>query len=162
MSGYEMMNLDANQRDAYITAPDDSAKTAHEALPPSAQPNVVMPGPTDDQPATPLGGKSARSHDRNLYGMPLAWRGLQLLGVAIGIAGVWFVAAWIRHGRMPLGEVFPQKIRISIGHPPQPILPPDWLLAIVGLMVLVSLAMVLVGTQDANWKLRARKPAKST
>ena len=147
------MNLDMNQHETYITAPDDSAKVVREAIPPPGQPKVVIPGPTDDAAGIPPSGRRTAAHRGKFYGMSLAWRGLRVLGVAFGIAAIWFVGAWVRHGRMPLGLNQP-RIRISIGSPPDPILPPVWLLAILGLLVLISLCMMLLGTQDVNPKMK--------
>ena len=145
-----------NQHETFITAPDDSAKVVREAIPPPAQPKVVIPAPTDDAAGALPTGRPTTAHRGNFYGMALAWRGLRVLGVAFGIAGIWFVGAWIRHGRLPSGLAQP-RIKLSIGSPPEPILPHPWLLAILGLLVLVSLGMMLLGTQDAAPKMRFKK-----
>ena len=152
-----------NQHETYISAPDDSAKIVREAIPPPAQPKAVIPGATDEQPGFLPNGRTTEQHRGKFYGMSLAWRGLHLLGVAIGIMAVWYVIAWIQHGRQPL-PWFDTPIRISVGYPwtaPSPIFPPDWLLAVVGLLVLISLLMMLLGTQDVNPKMKLpedRKP----
>jgi hypothetical protein len=87
--------------------------------------------------------------------MSLAWRGLNLLGIAVGIATVWFVWEWFSHGRMPLG-LFPAALH-GIGYPPSPILPPIWLGIIIVPMVVISFCMMLLGTQDVIPKMKFKK-----
>lgn len=159
-----MMNLDMNQHETYITAPDDSAKVVREAIPPPGQPKVVIPGPTDDVAGTPPSGRRIAAHRGKFYGMSLAWRGLRVLGVAFGIVAVWFVGAWVRHGRMPLGLLQPRiRLGLGSGYYPDPILPPMWLTAICGLLVLVAFCMMLLGTQDVNPKMKKPgEPNKTT
>jgi len=140
-----MMHLNMNQPETYITAPDDSDKIVREAIPPPAQPKVVIPGPADRLRDRFAGGKAGKHGNVSFYGLRLAWRGLYLLGIALGVVGAWFFTAWIRHGRMPL--VQPQNT-FSIGTLPDRILPPEWLVAIVGLLTVVSLCMLLLGTHD--------------
>jgi hypothetical protein len=148
------MNLDINRHQTYITAPNDSSKVVREAIPPAGQPKVVFPGPTDQQPGLlPNDRTNARSHS-SFYGVPLTWRGLHLLGITIGIAAIWFVAAWVRHGRMPLGL---QQPRTLLGGNPDPILPPVWLLTVLGLLLLISFCMMLFGTQDAAPRITFNK-----
>ncbi|MFC1498276.1 hypothetical protein ACFLS1_07395 [Verrucomicrobiota bacterium] len=150
------MNLDINQHETYITAPDDLSKIVREAIPSPAQPKVVIPGPTDHVNGILPDGKRTAAHRGKLYGMSLAWRGLRFLGFTFGIAAVWFVGAWVCHGRMPLCLSQP-RIRFSIGSPPSPILPPTWLVAILGLMVFISICMMLFGTQDITPKIKFKE-----
>lgn len=151
------MNLDIDQHETFISAPDDSAKVVREAIPPAPPIKVVIPGPIDQQVDHFPGGRKGERRWANWYGTPLVWRGLHLLGVSIGIAAVWFVAAWVRHGRLPLGMSF-SNVRLSIGGPPpSPILPSTWLVAVLGLLALISLCMMFVGTQDANPKMMFKK-----
>jgi hypothetical protein len=147
------MNLDINQEQTYITAPDDTSAIVREAIPPPAQPKVVIPNPSDREPASRSGGRSAKQSHANFYGLRLAWRGLHVLGAAFGIAGAWFVSAWIKYGRLPLIE---HPGRTSFGGF-QPIRPPEWLLAITGLLFLISLGMLLLGTQDVTPKMTHKK-----
>ena len=102
-----------------------------------------------------------------MHGIPLVRRGLHLLGLAIGIAMTWYVASWIIHGRQPLDAhipvagPLPGAIRISIDEDAgcyAPILPPAWLLAILGLLTLAAFAMMFVGLQDINPRLRKNTP----
>ena len=153
------MNLDINQHETYITAPDDSSKIVQEAIPPPAQPKVVVPGPTDHATGILPNGKPTAAHRGKLYGMSLAWRGLRLLGIAFGIAAIWFVGAWVRHGKMPLGLCPEPRIIIGIGSgaTPSPIWPPTWLVAILGLMAFISICMMLLGTQDVTPKMKFKK-----
>ena len=147
------MNLDINQQQTYITAPDDTSSIVKEAIPPPAQPKVVIPGPVDREPTSRSGDRVAKQSDAKFYGLRLAWRGLYALGFAIGIAGAWFVTAWIKHGRLPLME---HVSRSSFGGSP-PIQPPAWLLVITGVLCLISLGMLLLGTQDATPKMTRKK-----
>jgi len=151
------MNFDINQEQTYITAPDDTSAIVREAIPPPAQPKVVIPNPSARDPAAPPGGKAAKQSHANFYGLRLAWRGLYVLGSALGIAGVWFVTAWIRHGRLPLVEYQSQSSRIGIDWVPPIIRPPEWLLAITGFLFLISLGMLLLGTQDVTPKMTHKK-----
>ncbi len=146
------MHLDMNQPETHITAADDSHKIVHEAIPPPASPKVVIPGPADHSTGVLPNGKPPATNRGRLYGMALAWRGVRLLGFALGVAAVWFVAAWLRHGRMPLTAT-----ASPMGGTLSPVLPPTWLLAILGLMVLISICMMFLGTQDAIPKMRAKK-----
>ena len=158
------MNLDMNQHETYITAPDDASKIVREAIPPATQMKVVIARPSDERARGISGTKQTARHRGTLYGMPFAWRGLYLFGITIGIVGAWFVAAWIRHGRMPLGLSIMPQVRLSFGSPPSPIYPPTWLLAVAGVLSLISIAMMLSGTQDANPKMKFRqdKPPKAS
>jgi hypothetical protein len=155
------MNMEMNQHDSYITAPDDSARIPHEAIPTPSQVKLVIPGPTDDQGSTRSRNSADSSKRGKHYGMRLAWRGQHLLGVAFGIAGAWFIAAWVGHGRMPLGLSPAPRLGLGIGGatPPSRILPPMWLLAIVGLFVLLSICMMLLGTNDVTPKLNRSEEA---
>jgi hypothetical protein len=148
------MNLDVDQHETYIAAQDDSSKIVQEAISPPAQPKVVIPVPTDEASGARLGGTRTKRSRTNFCGLRLAWRGLYLLGVALGVAGAWFITAWIRHGRIPLSQ--PQII-LSISTPPDRILPPEWLVAAVGLLAVVSLCMMLLGTHDVIPKLTFKK-----
>lgn len=150
------MNLDVNQQKTYITTRDDSAMVVRETILPPGQPKFVIPGPTDDAAGIPPSCRPTAAHRGKIYGMSLAWRGLRVLGVAFGIAVIWFAGSWVRHGRMPL-ELGQPRIRASIESPPVPILPPVWLLAILGLFVLISISMMLFGTQDVAPKIRFTK-----
>ena len=147
------MNLDMNQHETYITAPDDAAKVVRDAIPPPAQPNAVIPGPTDDATSVPPHRRRPAEHRGKLYGMPLAWRGLRVLGVAFGIAAVWFLAAWVRHGEMPLGLSPAPRLDSH----QSPVLPPMWMIAILGLMVAISICVMLLGTQDVSPKMKFKK-----
>lgn len=154
------VNMGMSQHETYITRPDDSSKVVREAIPPAGQQKVVVPGPTDQQAGIlPDGQTRAQRRDR-WCGMARAWRGLRLLGVALGIAAVWFVAAWIHHGTVPLG-LYKSGIRSSFGSP-SPILPPMWLVAILGLLGLIAILMMLLGTQDANPRMKFRQKQKPT
>jgi len=147
------MNFDINKEQTYITAPDDTSAIVREAIPPPAQPKVVIPNPSDSDPAAPSGGKAAKQSHANFYGLRLAWRGLYVLGSTLGIAGCWFVTAWIRHGRLPMiaGQ------RHAFFGELQPIRPPEWLLAITGLLFLISLGMLLQGTKDVTPKMTHKR-----
>lgn len=153
------MNLNMNQHQTSITAPDDSAKLRREAIPPAGQTEIVIPRRTADATGAPPLGRSAPAQRGKLYGMSLAWRGLRVVGVTFAIAAVWFVGAWVRYGRIPLGLNEP-----TIRPAPAPILPPVWLLAILGLLVVISICMILSGTQDVVPKLKftnGRQPNKT-
>ncbi|MEK7996685.1 MAG: hypothetical protein AAB403_23015 [Planctomycetota bacterium] len=154
------MNLDVNQHETYVKAPDDLSKIVSEAIPPPAQPKVAIPVPTDRKTGLRPNGNTTRQQRSKLYGMPLAWRGLNLLGVAIGIAGLWFVTAWVIHGRLPM--MTPEVARFSPSGPQDRILPPSWLYAVVGSLALISFGMMLLGTQDASPKLRKSKKPNPT
>jgi hypothetical protein len=148
------MNLDINQEQTYITAPDDTSAIVREAIPPPAQPKVVIPNPSDRDPAAPSGGRAAKQSHANFYGLRLAWRGLYVLGSAFGIAGAWFVTAWIKHGRLPLIE---HQLKLRTGWVSTIIRAPEWLLAITGFLFLISLGMLLLGTQDVTPKMTHKK-----
>jgi len=154
------MNLDMNQHETYITMPDDSAKIEREAIPPPGQPKVVIPGPTDDTKGLPSSRKPTAAHSGKLHGMSLAWRGIRLLGLAFGISAAWFFAAWIHHGRVPLG-LFQPRIMPSIYTPPSLIWPPTWLAAIVGLLLFISLCMMLLGIQDVTPRINFKNKAET-
>lgn len=145
-----------NQQQVQITLPDDAAKVRYEATVPrkstSPQPETLVPCSTDPQRGDLPRDRSTTGRFGNLYGMPLAWRGLQLLGGVIGITAVWYVGVWIAYGRMPLLPT--HDFWGGIGHL-DPILPPMWLVALLGPFTLISLVMMLLGTQDANPKIRA-------
>lgn len=140
-----------DQHKAYITTPDDSAAIVREAIPPPAQPQIVIPGPTDHQSGKRPGGKTSMRNRSSFYGLLLAWRGLHVLGAAFGIAGAWYVTAWIRHGRLPLTVQ-----RTYFGELP-PIRAPEWLLAVTGFLLLISLCMLLLGTQESTPKMNFKK-----
>ena len=149
--------MDLNHHQTYITAPHGSAQIEREAIPPDSQVKVVIPAPSDRQSGLFPNGDAAARHRDKLYGMALAWRGLHLLGVTIGIAVIWFVIAWVRHDTVPLGLV-ESEVRMAMGgNPASPILPPTWLVAVLGLLTLISLFMMLMGTQDANPRIRFGK-----
>ena len=139
-----------NQHDSYLTAPDDSDKVANKAIPPPAAPRVVIPGLNEVLPS----GMPKAAPRGSLYGMRLARSGIRLLTIALGIAATWFVAAWVHHGRMPLLLSHPSpRLWIGVVHVQERILPPVWLTAVLGLLVLVALVMMVVGTQDATPKM---------
>ncbi len=148
------MNLDSNQHETYITAADDKTESVQEAIPPAAQPDVVIPGPADHRSG---GGNRDEGAPRRgtLYGMSLARLGLRSLGAAFAAAGLWFIAAWVWHGTIPLG--LRGSGNIGIGSPARPLVPPLWLLAIIGVLVLISLGMMLLGTQDDSGRIERTK-----
>ena len=105
-----------------------------------------------------------------MHGQPLVRRGLHLLGLAIGIAMTWFIAAWIIHGSQPLDTLTPVArlgqgtVRCSVGEVvyQAPILPSAWLLAMLALLTLAAFAMMFVGSQDINRRLRKNTPEPRT
>ncbi len=145
-----------DQHETYITAPDDVSKNVRAAIPPPAQPQVVFPGPMDREPSARRGIPSRKSVSASYYGLRLAWRGLHVMGLAIGIAATWYISAWVHHGRLPL--VKPQ-LRMGFGSYSR-ILPPDWLLAITGSLVIIALYMLLLGSRDVTPRIR-RKATES-
>jgi len=155
------MNLDMNKHETYITAPDDASKVMREAIPPPAQPKVVIPNPTDNRLGR-FDGKTSIRDRSSFYGLRLAWRGLQLLGIAFGIAGGWYVTAWVQHGRAPLIQSVVRAVSpyVRYGSEPDPIVPPQWLLAVVGSLTIIALFMMLLGTQDSTPKMNFKKDGK--
>lgn len=144
------MNAGMNQHETYLTVPNDTSKIMREATPPPAQPAVVISQPIDRPKGfVPNVTKIARRL-RNFYGLPLAKRGLLLLGVDIALAGSWYVSVWIINGRQPL--IQPRYSRFGIGTDPGPILPPDLLMGILACIALTSFFMMFLGTQDDNHK----------
>ena len=139
-----------NHHEIHISSPDQSQQMDREAVPPPA---VLVPRPTDEQADIPPSSTRGQRCRQGLYGMPLVWRGLRLLAVAFGIAGIWFAGAWIRHGRMPL-----IASGIPFGDLSDPILPPEWLIAILVLLAGIAIAMMLLGTQDdaKQWRSNER------
>ena len=150
------MNLDITQQEAFITAPADSEIVLHEAVLPPGQPKVVSSLPAAHAIGILPNGNPMTSRRGNLYGMSLAWRGLNLLGIALGIATVWFVWEWFDQGRMPLGLALKQRNCMG-GALPSPILPPIWLGIIIVPMAVVSLCMMVLGTQDVIPKMKFKK-----
>ena len=147
--------MDFNQHEASFTAPDNTTKIVHEAVMPPGQPTVVVTASEDDKSGRIPDSKSNDRHTGRHYGMTLVWRGVNVLGVAIGIAATWYVTAWIRHGQQPLA---PPRIALhSLGKTPLAVLPPDWLLAVVGLLGLISLGMMFLGLRDVTPKMNFGK-----
>jgi hypothetical protein len=153
------MNLYVAQHETYIIAPDDSAKIVHEAVLPPGQPKVVIPAPTNPALGILPNGNPLAMHRSNLHGLSLAWRGLNLLGIALGIATVWFVWEWFDQGRMPLGLSLERRNCMG-GSLPSPILPPIWLGVILVPMAVISLCMLVLGTQDVIPKMKFKKDIK--
>ena len=97
-----------------------------------------------------FGGKTSIRNRSSFYGLRLAWRGIQLLGVAFGIAGGWYVTAWVKYGRAPLIQpviraLSRTHVRTGWDSIPDPIVPPQWLLAVVGFLTVIALCMMLLG-----------------
>jgi hypothetical protein len=147
------MNLNMDQQETYITAPDDASKNVRAAIPPPAQPRVVFPGPMDRDPAARRGLPTRKRGDVSFYGLGLAWRGLHVIGLAIGIVAAWYISAWVHHGRLPLTE---PQFKTGFG-PYNRILPPEWLLAITGSLVVIALFMLLLGSRDVIPRIRRNK-----
>jgi hypothetical protein len=148
------MNTDLSQRETCLTVPDDTSAIRREAIPPPAQPAIVIREATDlPKGFLPNDSKVTRQL-RNYYGLPLAQRGLLLLGVDIAIASTWYVSAWITNDRQPLIHTYP---RMGIGTVQSPILPPDLLMGVIACIALISFVMMFLGTQDDNPSLKVKK-----
>jgi len=91
--------------------------------------------------------KASRSHSRskNSPDNSLAWKGLHVLGVGFGFLAVWVVIAWIKEGRFPSLFYRSELVHSLSGdlHVPHP---PEFLLAVVGMMGVVAFCMMMVGT----------------
>lgn len=85
-------------------------------------------------------------HSRYMRQSSIAWRGVYLLGMSFALMGGWFVVAWIRYGVIPLG-LFQPKITFSPNFAHAPVLPPQWVIETSGIIALVALGMMLLGTQ---------------
>ena len=143
-----------NQHDTYIKAEDHSSKIYRDAIPNPAQPTVVIPNPNDSA-SVPLSERKRKAELKGkFYGVNVAWRGLYLLGSSLIIGAIWFIYAWIKNGRIPLSKV---QSNHSFGIDLPSILPPDWLLSILGLMVILSFGMMIMGAQDITGKMKQRK-----
>lgn len=136
--------MDTNQHDTSISEPDYSAGViAHPG-----QGNGIMPGPPfDAESCDGASGRRMSSHHRKQKGNACAWCGLRVLGAAFGMALVWFIAAWIRYGRVPLG-LFSSRIPSGFDSSVSLILPPAWLVALLGVMVMISLIVMFTGSHS--------------
>ena len=153
------MNLDINQHDTYIPKPNDPTVIVRQAIPPPAQPIVEAPGAVDQKPAIVSARTSSKRKHPNYYGLRLANRGLLLLSTVFGMAATWYISAWVRHGRRPM-EMSP-GFSIYFGFTEPPILPPQWLLAVLGGLTLTSICLMLMGTQEDNPKIKSVKTRQS-
>lgn len=143
-------------RETYITARgDDSPSIVRKATSPPAATRVEAPGPAVKDPDDYAARREARRRPGRFYDLRLARRGANLLGVTIGIAAVWHVSAWVYHGRLPMSE---RGSSDWIGYEP-PVFPPGWLLGLLGFLFVVSLAMMLLGTQDNRRRARQCDPS---
>ena len=79
---------------------------------------------------------------------------MHLIGVTIGIAGTWYIAAWVLGGARPLTQ---QPNMLPYGPPEGPVVPPQWILGVTGVLTLVGLCFVLVGTQENNPKVEKKR-----
>jgi len=160
------MQPDLKQNEAQIVAPNDSSKVKQYAIPPNGIPVNNNPVFTNGQTGTKPPGNDTRRKQSNLYGMPLAWRGIYLLTIAFTIAVVWFFVAWLTHGRIPITTLHLPEVQLSgiSRHgvsPLQPIYPPFWLLVMLGTLTIISFMMMLLGTQNVNSKKNYSKDQRA-
>ena len=141
------MSINFDNHGSCFSAPEQSEAIVHKSMPPPSQPIVVIPKPTDNQPTLLPDSKNIKQNRDKSDGLSLAWRGLSLLGITIGIVAVWYVASWIHHGSPPMTQ--PLSIG-GIGCNRPTILPPDWLMAVTGLLTIISFLMMLIGTHNAT------------
>lgn len=123
------MTVDVDKHEVFVAAPDAASRLGKEAVPPPSQQKVVVPDPMEQRPGILPDHKGTVRYPGKLYGLSLAWLGLRLLGVTIGLATIWYVVSWIVDGREPLSV-------------------PIWLLAVTGTLAIISICMMVVGTQD--------------
>ena len=135
-----------DQHESQISAPDRTRKLRSEALPPAVVTGDRIPASSGEQAGSISERKRSARERRAWSGSSLVWRGLNVLGAAIGIAGVWYVAAWIRYGRQPLADTYGYRFGTRVPE----IVPPDWLLAIIGLLVCVAIVLMLIGTRNLS------------
>ena len=158
--GWPHTDSDMTQHETSIAVPHDSTEVRYETtIPhraPAAEPVAVDPCATDPQPSGFPSQKRAAGAPGKLYGMPLAWRGMRLLGVVFAVASAWYVGAWVVYGRLPL---LPDHSVCGGFGQLEPILPPVWFVALLSLFTVASLFMMFLGTQDANPKMRG--PSRS-
>jgi hypothetical protein len=145
-----------------ISKADAPANMMREALPLSGETKILNPDQTIHAAGVPSSGKLTEPHRRNRPRNTLANRGVRVLGAAFGVAALWFVGEWVRYGSIPLELPLSPAFHSSIGSPPRPILPPEWLLILLGFLVFFSLFMMGCGTQNAIPKEKQKRGRTGT
>ena len=137
------MNPDINQHETYIAAPDDKSKMLCEAIPPAADPKVMIPGPTDENTGFPREGRTSLVvKEGTFFGMNLVWRGLRLMGWTFVGFSTWYYGYFWVEGR------FPQYA-------------PSMLAVLAGILLVASLVMVFCGAQDATPRINIKDILKT-